>query len=126
MPFPEGAGGISAGLEQISDRFFLRCQSHLCAGKQCAGDPYPVGIASRHQSRPGSAADSLCGHEVGEAHAFTGHAVEVGGAVVQRAVTGEVAIAQVIHEDEDDIGFSSWGRRGVSGERKKELYRQKT
>jgi hypothetical protein len=45
------------------------------------------------------------GVEVGEADAFGGEAVEVGGFVGGVAVAGEVAVTEVVAEDQDKVGF---------------------
>ncbi len=42
---------------------------------------------------------------VGEASAFLGEAIDVGGADFGGTVAGEVAVAEVIGVDEDDVGF---------------------
>ncbi len=46
---------------------------------------------------------------MGEACAFASEAVEVGGFVEGAAVAGEVALAEVVGEEEDDVG---WAVRG--------------
>jgi len=66
------------------------------------------------------------GVEVGEADAFAGEAVEVGGFVGGVAVAGGVAVTEVVAEDEDEDGLLWRGggfvlrRRGVREEEEEE------
>ena len=48
--------------------------------------------------------------EAGESHPFRGHPVEVGRADAGMAVAAEIAIAEVVGEDDDDVGFFGGGR----------------
>ena len=57
--------------------------------------------------------------EVREAHALGGHAVEVGRADARMAVAAQVAVAQIVGEDDDDVGqlFGPHGAGDGDGER---------
>ncbi len=63
-----------------------------------------TGVQARHEHAPGGGADGASGVVVGEAHAFGGHAVQVGRLDEALAVGAEVAVAQIVGQDEDDVG----------------------
>lgn len=73
-----------------------------------------VGIAAREQGGATSAANGLGGIEVGETAALTGHALKVG-CLERASERSDVGIAEVIGEDDDDIGGRGRGLFGFGG-----------
>ena len=68
-------------------------------------------IAAREQRRSGGPADVLR-IEVRQSNAFGGHAVDVGRSGVAVAVASEIAIAEIVGEDDDEIrGVLTGGKR---------------
>ena len=72
----------------------LQIAGHAAANGQPAGEQR--GAAGR--------ADARGDVEIGEAHALAGHAVEVGRADARMAVATQVAVAQVVGQDDDQVG----------------------
>jgi hypothetical protein len=66
-------------------------------------DAEPRLVLSRLDVRPGGGADRA-GVKLGEPHPFPRETVEGGGLVVGVAVTGQVGPAEVVGEEEDDVG----------------------
>lgn len=56
-------------------------------------------VAAREDGRAGGGAHGAGG----------GEAVEVGGTVASVAIAGEVAVAEIVGQDEDDVGWGAWG-----------------
>lgn len=71
-----------------------------------------AGITAGEQTGSGRSADSAGDVEVCETPAFPGHLVEDGRAVFGGAEAADVAVAHVIHIDEDKVGFA----RGCMGD----------
>src|SRR5207249_9990289 len=77
-----------------------------------------VGVAlvlARHEAGPGRGTDGAARVEIREANPFRGQTVEGGRARELLAVTPEVAIAEVVGQDEDDVGTQ--GAMLVGGDR---------
>ncbi len=134
VPFAEGAGGVAGGLEALCDGGLAGGQAEavnvglghpfsadfaplldlVAEGELDAGALLP---APGHETDAGGGADGGVGVEVGELHALGGEAVYVRGADVFGAGAAEVAVAHVIHEDEDDVRRSCVkGGSGKHGE----------
>ena len=64
------------------------------------------------QRGAGRRADRIRGAEIGEAHAFGGEPVEVRRANL-RAVAAQVAIAEIVTEDENNVGRLAPERRAI-------------
>ncbi len=77
--------------------------------------PHALGIASRHQRGTGRRADARRGVEIGQAQAFGSHPVQVGRLNVTGAIAGEVGVAQIIGEDQDDVGLGGGWIDGCLG-----------
>ena len=79
-----------------------------------------VGVARvlpRHERGPRGGAHGTARVGLGEAHAFGGHAVDVGRGYEGLSVAAEVAVAHVVAEDEEDIGAAvCLGSRGLRHE----------
>src|SRR5688500_11806309 len=66
------------------------------------------GIADGEESGAAGGADFSGAVKIGEAHALGGHAIKIWRADGGVAVATEVAVAQIVREDDDDV----WTRRG--------------
>ena len=69
------------------------------------------GLATRHESGSGGTADGLR-VKTCEPHAFLGHAVDSWGADVLGSKASGIAVAHVVDEQYDEIGWSILGKRG--------------
>ena len=83
-----------------------------------AADRGMAGVVAGHQATARRGADGAAGVALREAHALRGQAVEVRRLDLLLAVAAEVAIAQVVGQDENDVGRS--GRIGRDGPMRKE------
>ena len=63
------------------------------------------GVLPVMNAGPRGRADRLRAVAAGEAHSLGGHAVEIRRGLVLAAVAGEVVDAEVVGEDEDDVGL---------------------
>jgi len=118
--FAELAGRVSLRLEQLSERRVLRGQPFLGARQadlEQAGSE--GGLAGDERGASGGA--GLLGVEVGEDRALLRNAVDVGRAVAHHAaiVNADVPVADVIAEDDKDVGFLLLRSRG---ERKRDQH----
>ena len=117
MPLSEQARDISGTLEGLRQRdFFQRQFLHVIDGAERSGSPRkPFDAAHRVHPRSGSILPTNQGGScrltvrtrrvtIGEFHALGGHAVDVGRLVVFASVTGQIRVAEVVREDEDEIG----------------------
>ena len=109
VPLADAGGGVALGLESLGQRDLVGRQPAGGVGEQhaarCrwhmpAADRQPAG----EQRRPARRADLGRRVELREPHALGGHAVEVRRADGRVAVAAEVAVAEVVGEDDDDVG----------------------
>ena len=118
-PLAEEAGGVADALENFGDGGVVCKEAFAVAAVGVAADAGMAGVEALHEAGSGWRADRVAGVGVGEAHAFGCDAVDVGGEDVFLTVAAEVAPAQVVGEDKDDVG--AVGGFGLSnGERGKE------
>lgn len=130
VPFSEVSGGITGGLELASDRGSVRVEE-IClfagavalAGLEVIGDLPARGKHSCEEACSGRGADWGSAVELGEAGAFFGEAIDVWGEQGIATEATEITWAEVIGEDEDDVGVGVGGfggaGEGVEGEEKK-------
>ena len=71
-------------------------------------------IFSGHQLHPGGGAEGL-GEGVAEADAFAGHAIQVRGLVAGPAVGAEAFVAEVVGQDQQNVGSLRLGGQGGDG-----------
>ena len=95
VPFPDGRSCVASFAEHFGGCHLVRTDGPAAADA--------TGMAPRHERPSRRAANSLR-IEAREAGAFLRHAVETRGAVLLRPVTSQVAIADVVQEDDDEIG----------------------
>src|SRR5581483_11642410 len=94
------AAGVARPLQQLGDSGVLRPQRHLGV----AADVAVTGVESRHQGAPRRGADGAAGVAGGELDPVGGELVEVRRLDLRLSVAAEVAVAEVVGEDEYDIG----------------------
>jgi hypothetical protein len=109
----ELAGAVALGLEQFGDGGILSAEAQLCARQAHLGETGAVhALAGDEGGAAGGAA--LLGVVVNELGAFLGHPVDVGGLVPHQpvAVAAQVALADVIAPEDQDVGLAvGHGRR---------------
>ena len=114
-PFAETAGRVARGLEEFGERDGVGGDGELALGLHLAvvADERVAGMLARHEHAAGRGADVVAGVVVGELQALGGEAIEVGRADDFLTERAEVAVAEIVGEDEDDIGRAR--RRGGRG-----------
>ena len=131
MPFAEGARGVAGGLQPIRNGGLAEREAE--AVDIGLGDPRAVyaarlldHVAKRelksdallpaagHEAGARGRAHGGIGVEIGKLHALGREAIDVGRLDVGRAHAAEVAVAEIIGEDEDDVRFRQ-ARRGRGG-----------
>ena len=126
MPLADAGGGIALLLEDLGDGDFIRIEPLACCGKE---NPLvvlidvhvePAWVATGQETGAGRGADAAGDIEVGEAHALPGHLVDGWGSVLSGAKAADVAVAHVIHVDEDDVGLLGICLQGAEEEEKSE------
>src|SRR5690348_13050854 len=70
-----------------------------------------AGVQPGHQHAPGRRADRVSGIELREAHALSRQAIDVWRLDSFLPVIADVAISEIVGEDEDDVGLAAAGRR---------------
>ena len=83
-------------------------------------DERVAGMLARHEHAAGRGADVVAGVVVGELQALGGEAVEVGRADNFLTERAEVAVAEIVGEDKNDVGRTVRGRVGQGGEEDRE------
>jgi hypothetical protein len=124
VPLAHEAGGVAGlveGLGQgdLGERELLHIlgrQQHPPVGAaDPVGDPQPGGVLAGHDAGPGRGADGAGRIGVGEAHPGGGQTVDIRGPVEGTAVDPGIAPAQVVDQDEEDVGGTPVP--GTSGQR---------
>ena len=72
-----------------------------------------AGVIPGHERRAGGGTDGTAGVGLGEADAFGGEAVEVRSFDPFLAVTAEIAVAEVVGHDENDVRRALLRKEGV-------------
>jgi len=124
VPLAEVAGGVARVLQRLRQRVEIRLQArhrsrkmhprvaqqelllqmHLREVAARGGDAGARGVLSDHDARPRGGAKRAGGVGVGESHASRGEAVEVRRFVEGAAEAAQIANAQVIGENQHDVG----------------------
>lgn len=71
-------------------------------------------VATGHQAGAGGAADRAGDVTVREPDAIAGDGVDMRGREFAFALDADAGVAEVVGDDEDDVGFG-WGRRSEPG-----------
>jgi len=132
MPFSEDGGGVASGFEALGENRAVEGEfGDIIDGTEGTRAPVEAidvadgvdararAVLSGHESGAGRLAIGATGVGGCAAEAFAGHLIDVGRFVIAAAVTGEVGIAEVIGEDEDDVG-GTVGLFGGEGELRNE------
>ncbi len=111
-PLAEESGRVAGVAEEVSDRPLARAQrldvDPVPAG--VAADAHVAHVAAGHEDGARRRADRRARVEVGEAEALGREAVDARRADELLAVGAHVSVAEVVGDDEDDVGAR--GRRG--------------
>ena len=108
VPFAEDSGAITAVVEQFGESELVGVDAGFGAWSESAMDADAIGVATGEQGGTGGGADGLGDVETGEPRPFAGEAVEMRGANLGGAVAAEIAPAEVIRKDQNDIGRARW------------------
>ncbi len=76
-----------------------------------AGDADHIGVSASEQGRTGRRADGRVGIEVVQSHPLGDQSVNVRRLHILCPIAGEIAIAEIIHEDQEDVGLFVLGVR---------------
>ena len=104
MVLAELASGVALRLQRRRDRRVLCLQAQRRAGQANLGQTGAIRVLAGDECCPSGGA-ALLRVIVGEQHAFSGDAVDVGGPVPHQpvAVAAEVALPDVVAPDDQDI-----------------------
>ena len=116
MPFAGVTGAVAGAFEERGDGDFVRAEADAGARGNPVADAGTVGVAAGHETGAGRRADGEGRVAVGELDAVGGEAVEVGGLNRRVGEAREVAVAEVVAEEDDDVGTRGRGG-GAEGER---------
>src|SRR5206468_13023923 len=111
-PFAENPGAVSGLLEQACHGDVRRLEVHVLLVAAYAG---VAGVFARHQRATRWSADSVAGVDLSEAHPFGRQAVDVRRLNHLLPEAAEVAIAQVVGQAENDVGFRAGALRAQHG-----------
>jgi hypothetical protein len=117
VPFAENGGGVTFLLHQFGERHFVFVKTHFSIWAEGTLNADAIGIATSEEGGAGSGADRLSDVKAGKTAAFAGEAIEVRGFDVFGAKGGDVGIAKVISEDQDDVWRAIGGGDGMNEER---------
>jgi len=111
VPFAVNRGRVTAPLQHLGEREFVRVNSNLRCRPQRAKNSDAIRIASGQQRRARGGTYRLRDTETREPHSFGGHAIEIRRLNSLRAIDTDVGIAHVVSVDEDEVWGCLW-RRG--------------
>jgi hypothetical protein len=117
-PLSDHGRRIAGVLQELRDGDVLRPERDL----RVAADVRVAHVVAGHQGAPGRRADGAPGIVLGEPHPFGGHLVEARGLELLLAVAAQVAPAQVVRVDEDDVGLLLGLRCGEQQENRGEVF----
>ncbi len=116
-PLADDGGGVAGGLEEFGDGEGAGREGHLALGLDLAvcsdGGMAHVEAGDEGGSRGGADGGAAVG--LGVAGAFAGHAVEAGGLDELLPEAADVALGEVVAEDEDQVGPGGLSSRGYGG-----------
>ena len=107
MPLANTGGGIAFGLECLGQRYLLGRNSACGIREQnspfIAAHPVADGQPPRQQSGPTGCADGTRGIELSESHPLGRHTIQIGGPDRWMPKAAQVAVAQIVRIDHDDV-----------------------
>ena len=102
MPLADDGGRVTLLFQQFRQRPLVGVQPMIVPRKQDASDSHALRDASGHQRGASRRADRG-DVEAGELRPFLRHAIEVRRADIRCAVTPEIAVTQIIRQNDDDV-----------------------
>ena len=114
VPLARHAGRVTLLLEDLGHRHFVRMDTDARARPERTVNADAVVVTASEQRGARRGTDRLRDMEVGELAAFLRHSVEVRRGVGFAAERADVRVAEVVAEDDDDVGQTRHGRGGNS------------
>ena len=118
-PFAEGAAGVALCFQALGDGDIGGKEGVLSLGlhRGIVAHGGVAGMFAGHEDTARGRADGVAGVGTGEFHARGGERVDAGRLDLLLSVAAELAVAEIIREDEDDVGLFGAGqeRRGKEG-----------
>ncbi len=105
MPFAYGGGAVAGVAKHVGHRVHLRAYYHSGIARGYICPRTTPGIFTRQKRIPRGGACGGYGMGVGELDALVGKSVDVGGADIFRSVAFEVAVTEVVGQNDDYIGL---------------------
>lgn len=115
VPLADATGGVTALLEDGRKGGAAGSEESGRVAWEDGGVFTPPSVFARQERVAGGSAGSRGGVAVCEAEASAGEFIEVGSFEGGAAVTTEVAVADIIGEDEDDVGVLGGGGLDLGG-----------
>ena len=118
VPFAEDARGVVLLLTDFGKGGLLGGQTGLAVGAEGTEESDTVGITAGQQGAAAGRADRLGRIETGELRPFLGELIEMRRGIALGAEGPDVAVAEVIHVDDDDVGagIRAWLRASATEE----------
>lgn len=113
MPFPDESGAVTGILEEMSQRGLGGCKSFV---KVVVGDhplqTYSLLVPACHEGDACWRTDRCCRVAVRQPDALSGQSIDVRGSGIAGAIAARIAIPEIVHEEDDNVGTarSSAGR----------------
>ena len=125
-PLAHAGGGVAVILEDLGHGDRAGRQRELALGLDLAVGAHRAvpAVLAEHERRAARGADGGAAIPLGEARAFLGHAVEVRRLDELLPVAADVALGEVIAQDEDDVRLARLGRGDEGGADQEEERRQ--
>lgn len=106
MPLARHRGGVAGFFEKLGNGDLRLAHMELAFGRNPVVDSGPVGAASGHEADSRGGTDRSGGVAVGEANAVLSELIKMRCLDVWMAVAFEIAVAEIVAEDDDDVGFA--------------------
>ena len=111
-PLAEDTGAVAGLLQDFGHRDIGLLQVDIF---RVPADAAVADVLARHKGAPRGSADGIAGVNLREAHAFGGEAVDVRCLNALLPETAQVAVAEIVGENENDIGPTGCGLRAERG-----------
>ena len=121
MPFADVPGGVSRRFQHFRESDFLQRQlperiwlqeplvRSIGPAVKKIGEMQPSRVLAGEDAGPRRRANRASGIGIGESHSIRGEPVDVRCAVIRAAVASGIAAAEIVHEDDDDVGRGGGG-----------------
>src|SRR5439155_15054795 len=106
-PLADECGRVPGVLQDLGDRPVLRPEGYVPSLRPAAvpADPAVPGVQPGHEGAPRRGADRAAGVALGKADALARQPVDVWRLDLRLPVAAEVAVPEVVGQDEDDVRF---------------------